>query len=145
VHSVSIHPDAVQEYVAAFRWYHERSPGVALRFEANAEQALMFVASHPEASPLCDEVHRYRKSGGIRMVSYIESSAKRSLSSRSRMTDNSRAFGSIAREWGSRNPVHLLLREWHGTEEQIRLIMLLRHEPTDDRRGEHIDAEARDG
>jgi plasmid stabilization system protein ParE len=61
VHSVSIHPDAVQEYVAAFRWYHERSPGVALRFEANAEQALMFVASHPEASPLCDDVHRYRK------------------------------------------------------------------------------------
>jgi plasmid stabilization system protein ParE len=59
--SVSIHPDAVQEYVAAFRWYHERSPGVALRFETNAEQALMFVASHPEAPPLCDEVHRYRK------------------------------------------------------------------------------------
>ena len=58
---ISLHPDAVDEYAAAFRWYQERSPAAALRFELHAEQALMFSAMHPEASPLCDDLHRYRK------------------------------------------------------------------------------------
>ena len=58
---ISLHPDAADEYAAAFRWYQERSPSAAVRFELHAEQALMLLATHPEASPLCDDLHRYRK------------------------------------------------------------------------------------
>jgi plasmid stabilization system protein ParE len=59
VAEVSLHPAAEAEYEAALAWYLARSVRAAARFEAAVEQAMTFLGAFPEASPLCDERHRY--------------------------------------------------------------------------------------
>ena len=56
---VSIHPAAEAEYEAALSWYLERSARAASGFDAALDRAIEFIASLPEASPLCDDRHRY--------------------------------------------------------------------------------------
>lgn len=56
---VSLHVAAEAEYEAALAWYTARSTQAAAGFEAAFERAVAFVASFPEASPLCDDRHRY--------------------------------------------------------------------------------------
>ena len=56
---VILHPAAEAEYEAALRWYLERSARAAAGFEAAVDRAVEFIATFPEASPPCDERHRY--------------------------------------------------------------------------------------
>jgi plasmid stabilization system protein ParE len=59
VAEVSLHAAAEAEYEAALSWYVQRSPRAAARFEAEVEHAIGFIATFPEACPLCDDRHRY--------------------------------------------------------------------------------------
>jgi toxin ParE1/3/4 len=59
VPEVSFHAAAEAEYEAALGWYLARSPRAASRFEAEVDRALDFIATFPEACPLCDDRHRY--------------------------------------------------------------------------------------
>ncbi len=56
---VSLHAAAEEEYEAALAWYLARSVRAADRFEAAVERAIEYVSTFPEASPLCDDRHRY--------------------------------------------------------------------------------------
>jgi plasmid stabilization system protein ParE len=56
---VSLHGAAVDDYEAALAWYQARSVRAAARFEAAVDRAIGFVSTFPEASPLCDDRHRY--------------------------------------------------------------------------------------
>lgn len=56
---VSFQADAEAEYERALAWYLARSSRAAVGFEAAVERAVEFVATFPEASPLCDDQHRY--------------------------------------------------------------------------------------
>jgi plasmid stabilization system protein ParE len=56
---VSLHPGAEAEYESALAWYLERSARAAAGFEAAVDRAIGFIATFPEASPLCDDRHRY--------------------------------------------------------------------------------------
>ena len=56
---VSLHAAAEAEYEAALGWYLDRSVRAAAGFEAAIDRAIEFIASFPEASPLCDDQHRY--------------------------------------------------------------------------------------
>ena len=56
---VSLHPAAEAEYERAFGWYLDRSARAAAGFEAAVERAIDFVGRFPEASPRCDDRHRY--------------------------------------------------------------------------------------
>jgi toxin ParE1/3/4 len=59
VAEVSLHPAAEAEYESALRWYLERSERAAAGLEAALDRAIEFIATFPEASPLCDDRHRY--------------------------------------------------------------------------------------
>jgi len=59
VAKVSVHSAAEAEYEAALEWYLARSAQAAVGFEAAVERALRYIAAFPEASPLCDDRHRY--------------------------------------------------------------------------------------
>jgi plasmid stabilization system protein ParE len=59
VAEVSLHAAAEAEYEAALAWYLARSVRAAAGFETAFERSLDFVAAFPEASPLCDDRHRY--------------------------------------------------------------------------------------
>jgi len=48
------------EYEDALRWYAGISHPIALRFEKAFNELLDFVGRFPEASGLCDQLHRYR-------------------------------------------------------------------------------------
>jgi toxin ParE1/3/4 len=47
IKQVEFHAEASTEYDAAFDWYHERSPDVALDFDAEVDHALAEIASAP--------------------------------------------------------------------------------------------------
>jgi len=44
---VTLHDEASSEYDAAFDWYLERSPDVALRFDSEVQRAMDEIASAP--------------------------------------------------------------------------------------------------
>jgi len=57
--NVSFLPAADQDYQEALAWYQARSAQAAAGFEAALEVALQRIADFPEASPLCDDRHRF--------------------------------------------------------------------------------------
>jgi plasmid stabilization system protein ParE len=59
VAEISFHIAAEVEYEVALAWYLVRSPRAASGFEAATDRAVRFIESFPEASPLCDDRHRY--------------------------------------------------------------------------------------
>jgi len=56
---VSLNSDAESEYEHALGWYLDRSARAASGFEIAVERAIDFISRFPEASPLCDDHHRY--------------------------------------------------------------------------------------
>ena len=46
------HPQAVDEFDAAVRWYEDREPGIGLTFIERARQAMDMIAQWPDAAPL---------------------------------------------------------------------------------------------
>jgi plasmid stabilization system protein ParE len=50
---------ADDEYVAALRWYAERSIAAAIGFEAAVACAIDSITVHPSWAPVCDERHRF--------------------------------------------------------------------------------------
>jgi len=59
VDHIAFHPLAAAEYARAYSWYSARSTLAAERFEQAIEQAVRYVAMHPQAPPQCDERHRF--------------------------------------------------------------------------------------
>jgi toxin ParE1/3/4 len=59
VAEVTLHAAAEAEYEVALRWYLERSTRAAEGFEAAVDRAMEFIATFSEASPRCDDRHRY--------------------------------------------------------------------------------------
>jgi plasmid stabilization system protein ParE len=55
---VTIHPEAEAEYEYALRWYLERSPQAAERFETAFTQAIESIRAQPGMFPMCDGHHR---------------------------------------------------------------------------------------
>ena len=53
------HPEADEEYRHAYRWYEERSPRTAQRFEAEVESTLNRVSDEPQLFPKYDATHRF--------------------------------------------------------------------------------------
>ena len=56
---IEFHPAAQAEYENALRWYFDRSPAAARRFEADIEETLNIIGSAIEACPKYDQTHRY--------------------------------------------------------------------------------------
>ncbi len=56
---VTLHPAAEAEYEVALGWYLERSARAAAGFEDAVDRVIEFIETFPEASPLCDDRHRY--------------------------------------------------------------------------------------
>ena len=56
---VTLHAAAEAEYEMALAWYQARNLRAAAGFEAEVERAMEFIASFPEASPRCDDRHRF--------------------------------------------------------------------------------------
>jgi toxin ParE1/3/4 len=59
VADIIFHPEAQEEYEEAWRWYHERSPRAAARFEAEMARMLELVQLNPESFPAYDTEHRF--------------------------------------------------------------------------------------
>jgi plasmid stabilization system protein ParE len=57
--NISFLPAAEEDYQEALAWYEGRSARAAAGFEAAVEVALQRISDNPEASPLCDERHRF--------------------------------------------------------------------------------------
>jgi len=53
------HPEADAEYSAGVRWYDDRSPHAAFRFETEVDHVLELICADPAMFPLYDEVHRF--------------------------------------------------------------------------------------
>lgn len=54
-----LHPEAQAEYAAAYRWYQERSPRAATRFESEAERVIGRIVENPDLFPEYDDDHRF--------------------------------------------------------------------------------------
>ncbi len=50
---------AEKEYASALAWHHRKGPWLARWFRAAVQEGLARIAEFPEASPRCDEKHRY--------------------------------------------------------------------------------------
>jgi hypothetical protein len=92
---VSLHPGAEAEYESALAWYLERSARAAAGFEAAVDRAIGFIATFPEASPLCDDGTGIIPSDVTHTESSTASTAMKCASSPLPTTDNSRGFGSV--------------------------------------------------
>ena len=56
--NVLLHPDAMEEYIASYAWYHERGPHLAEAFEHEIERAIRLIVEAPERWPLYLGKHR---------------------------------------------------------------------------------------
>jgi plasmid stabilization system protein ParE len=57
--STVFHPEAQEEYQAAFAWYQAHSRRAAIRFEAEVERVIQLIESNSEGFPKYDDLHRY--------------------------------------------------------------------------------------
>ena len=57
------HPQAVDEFDAAVRWYEDREPGIGLTFIERARQAMDMIAQWPDAIVILAYAHERRKPG----------------------------------------------------------------------------------
>jgi toxin ParE1/3/4 len=56
---VIFHPEASEEYVAAYAWYHERGPHLAEAFERETERAVLLIAESPQRWPVYRKKYRW--------------------------------------------------------------------------------------
>jgi len=87
---VELHEEAAAEYDAAFDWYLERSPGAALKFDAEFDRALVEIVrapqrwvdgSHGTRRFLLRKfpfllIYRERSGGGIQIVAVAHTSRR---------------------------------------------------------------------
>jgi len=59
VASVSLHPEARDEYDEALAWYQARSVRAAARFESEVDRVIGLIGANPDSFPAYDDEHRY--------------------------------------------------------------------------------------
>ena len=56
--NVFFHPDAMEEYITSYAWYHERGLHLAEAFDHEIERSLRFIVEAPERWPVYRSKYR---------------------------------------------------------------------------------------
>ena len=56
--NVSFHPEAIEEYIASYAWYHEKGTHLADVFEHEIERAIRLIIEAPKRWPIYQKIYR---------------------------------------------------------------------------------------
>lgn len=59
IHKVELHPQAEEDYLAAYAWYSERSETAARAFLRDMDRAILRISEAPERWPTYDSLTRH--------------------------------------------------------------------------------------
>jgi toxin ParE1/3/4 len=72
VRAIDIHPLALKELQSAYRWYAQRSPRAAQRFQGALGTVVQWIATAPERGSLYRQRYRWKRLRGFPYLVYYE-------------------------------------------------------------------------